>query len=51
MPAVGSERQWLDPQHAGEWKLAIKMREQRIVAGRLPAERRTKAAGVDGNEQ
>src|SRR5262245_46084628 len=51
MPAVGRERQWLDPQHAGERQRAIEMWKQRALARWLPAERCTKAARINGNQQ
>ena len=51
MLAVGIQRQWLHPQHAGKRKRAIEMRERRTLTGWLPTERPTQGAGIDGNEQ
>src|SRR5206468_12343722 len=50
VPAVGTKRQWLDPQDTIERQLAIKMRKQCARARGLPSERRTKTASVDRNQ-
>src|SRR5207249_1003915 len=50
VPAVGTERQWLDPQDTIERQLAIEMWKQCARARGLPSERRTKTASVDRNQ-
>src|SRR5581483_3795855 len=43
-------RQGLHPEHAADGELAIEMREQRAVAGRLPYERLPQGIAIDGDE-